>query len=236
MPSLEVDDLASRYYGPYYDLQSTVHQSIVSPRSDLRAFVPSHLSLCLNRIDLVHDPMRLPPLVMLAAIAGSRAMVLPVRTIAAVAGAVLSLSPGPSTPTTLSSPLPSSVLLAKEELPSLERCFNAVRRELGAEGESLRRLEQDIDRADFKDIILFTREYDAGFRGGVLKSAWKQMGDETKRRGIEVSNSFTFDLIALNKAARSADEAEARRCLGLVRQDLVDFLALEKNSSPSAQQ
>ena len=186
-------------------------------------------------------------LILLGILSFSRALLLPIKTAATLAGAMLSLHPmelpllppptGLSSSSTawstrgpskhFSSPMLSTVLLAKEELPSLERCFNAVRKELGREGESLRRLQEDIDRESYKDIILFTREYDAGFRGGVLKTAWKQMDGEAKRRGIEVSNSFTFDLIALNKAARVADKAEAARCLSLVRQDLVDFLALE---------
>jgi hypothetical protein len=126
-------------------------------------------------------------------------------------------------------------LLSKDDLPALDKCFNAVRKELSADGESLQRLKKDIVSHDYKDVIAFTREYDAGFRGGVLKSAWKQMGD-AKKRGIEVSNSFTFDLIALNKAARVEDEVEALRCLGLVRQDLVDFLALEPQATGTGKQ
>jgi hypothetical protein len=90
----------------------------------------------------------------------------------------------------------------------------------------LTRIQQDIDGGNWEDLKLFTREYDAGFRGGVLKSAWKQLGD-AKQKGIQVSNSFTFDLIALNKAARNADKDDAAARLAQVRQDLVDFLALE---------
>ena len=55
---------------------------------------------------------------------------------------------------------------------------------------------------------LFTREFDVGFRGGVLKNARKQFGLD-KQAGIAVPNPFTFDLIALNKAARSEDKDAA---------------------------
>ena len=67
--------------------------------------------------------------------------------------------------------------MAKTELPSLEKCFNAVRKELDPKlgGESLTRLQKDIDTEDWTDMKKFTREYDAGFRGGVLKSVWKQL-------------------------------------------------------------
>jgi hypothetical protein len=122
-----------------------------------------------------------------------------------------------------------------KDLPALEKCFNAVRKELDMKngGESLKRLEHDINEADWDDLKLFTREYDAGFRGGVLKSAWKQLGDQ-KKRGIEVSNSFTFDLIALNKAGRNNDKEDAFHRLDQIRQDLKDFLALEAAVSKEA--
>ena len=64
---------------------------------------------------------------------------------------------------------------AKDELPSLEKCFNAIQKELNSDGESLRRIDNDIITEDWNDLKLFTREYDAGFRGGVLKVAWKQL-------------------------------------------------------------
>jgi len=72
-----------------------------------------------------------------------------------------------------------SICYAKDNninvIPSLEKCFNAVEKELSNDGESLRRINQDIAVEDWNDLKLFTREYDAGFRGGVLKVAWKQL-------------------------------------------------------------
>ena len=128
----------------------------------------------------------------------------------------------------LSSQSVSLPVRAADDLPSLERCFNAVRKELDPKnGESLNRIKKDIDGSNWDDLKLFTREYDAGFRGGVLKSAWKQLGD-AKGKGIQVTNSFTFDLIALNKAARNEDKVDAYSRLEQVRQDLTDFLALEQ--------
>jgi hypothetical protein len=117
--------------------------------------------------------------------------------------------------------------VAKDALPSLDKCFNAVQKELSAkDGESLIRIKADIDSSDWNDLKLFSREYDAGFRGGVLKTAWKQLEGEQQKRGIEVTNSFTFDLIALNKAARKQDSEDARARLEQVRQDLKDFMEL----------
>ena len=119
------------------------------------------------------------------------------------------------------------VVQAKEELPSLEKCFAAVKRELDPkEGESLARLKKDIDSGDWTDIKAFTREYDAGFRGGVLKKSWKQLGDK-KADGIRISNSFTFDLIGLNQAARKEDKGEALKMLDAVRNDIMEFARLE---------
>ena len=116
---------------------------------------------------------------------------------------------------------------AKDELPSLERCFAAVKRELDPkEGVSLQRLKKDIDEGDWEDLKLFTREYDAGFRGGVLKKSWKQLGDR-KADGIRISNSFTFDLIGLNQAARKEDKEGALKMYEAVRNDIIEFAKLE---------
>ena len=128
---------------------------------------------------------------------------------------------------------PLTVAHSATELPSLEKCFNAVRKELDStQGESLTHIKNDIDGDKWDDLKLFTREYDAGFRGGVLKTAWKQLGD-SKQKGISITNSFTFDLIALNKAARTQDKADAYHRLDQITQDLKDFLALEKTVPPT---
>lgn len=129
---------------------------------------------------------------------------------------------------------PSTIAHSATELPSLEKCFNAVRKELDStQGESLTHIKNDIDQEKWDDLKLFTREYDAGFRGGVLKTAWKQLGD-SKQKGISITNSFTFDLIALNKAARTQDKVDAYHRLDQITQDLKDFLALEKTVPPAA--
>ena len=61
---------------------------------------------------------------------------------------------------------------AKSELPSLEKCFHAIEKELDPiNGESLIRLKNDIKKGDWDDMKLFTREYDAGFRGIYCMSA-----------------------------------------------------------------
>ena len=112
----------------------------------------------------------------------------------------------------------------------MSKCFAAIRAELDDAGtKSLSRLETDINTENWDDIKTWSREFDAGFRGGVLKSVWKQLDGDDKKRGIELSNSFTFDLIALNKAARIADKADALQRIASVRQDLADFLILDKS-------
>jgi len=125
------------------------------------------------------------------------------------------------------------VAMAKASLPELEKCFNAVRKELDPkQGKSLIRINDDIETENWDDLKLFTREYDAGFRGGVLKSAWKQLGP-AKQSGITISNSFTFDLIALNKAARTEDKEAARAMAEAIRNDLAEFLKLEPSATAS---
>jgi hypothetical protein len=122
--------------------------------------------------------------------------------------------------------VPLQPSLCAEEKPSLEKCFNAVRRELSSdEGQSLKRLKEDVFSKNWADVKSFTREYDAGFRGYVLKNAWSQITDDNlKRRGIEISNSFTFDLIALNKAARIEDPNEANKRLEQVGSRNLSFM------------
>jgi hypothetical protein len=117
---------------------------------------------------------------------------------------------------------------AKTELPSLEKCFNAVEKEVAPDGESITRLREDIKKGNWADVKAFSREYDSGFRGGVLKNAWKQLQGEEQKLGIEITNSFTFDLIALNKAARNEDTIEANTRLDQVKEDLKNFLKLRK--------
>ena len=80
---------------------------------------------------------------------------------------------------------------------------------------------------DWEDLKLFTREYDAGFRGGVLKSAWKQLEGENKKKGVDLSNAFTFDLIAINKAGREQNKENALIGLDSVIKDLTEFTKLE---------
>ena len=80
---------------------------------------------------------------------------------------------------------------------------------------------------NWDDLKLFTREYDAGFRGGVLKSAWKQLDGDNKKKGVDLSNAFTFDLIALNKAGREENKDKAFEALDRVVVDLTEFTKLE---------
>jgi hypothetical protein len=116
------------------------------------------------------------------------------------------------------------------ELPSLDKCFDVVRKELDSkEGESIIHIKTDIDEGKWDDLKLFSREYDTNFRGGILKSAWKQLGDN-QQKGIRVTNSFTTDLIALNKAAKTQDKDDAYHQLDKITKDLKDFLALEQLS------
>ena len=65
----------------------------------------------------------------------------------------------------LINPMPT-IVSAKSDLPALDKCFHAIEKELDpVNGESLNRLKNDIEKGDWDDMKLFTREYDAGFRG-----------------------------------------------------------------------
>eukprot|EP01038_Epipyxis_sp_PR26KG_P008064 gene8064-10924_t len=121
--------------------------------------------------------------------------------------------------------------IAADPLPSLDRCYTAILSELNSgKDTAIYRLETDINSENWEDLKLFTREYDAGFRGGVLKPAWKQMDSEKQKKAIEITNSFTFDLIALNKAGRVKDVSEARSRIEQIKTDLKDFIKLKEDS------
>lgn len=122
---------------------------------------------------------------------------------------------------------PVATLAAEDTVP-IERYFNAIRVEIDpVKGESLKRLKADIEEGRWDDVKAFTRQYDAGFRGTVLKGAWKSMEGEARNKGVQLSNAFTFDLIGLNKAARVGDREEALHRLDVIKEDLQAFLGLE---------
>jgi hypothetical protein len=120
--------------------------------------------------------------------------------------------------------------VAKAENYPMETCIKALNIEL-TERKSLNRIQNDIKEGKWDDLKLFTREYDAGLRGGIMKSAWKQMEGAKKDRGIEIANSFTFDLIGVNKAARKANTADATKYAAMTEQDVKDFYALIKDNT-----
>ena len=127
---------------------------------------------------------------------------------------------------TLISPLISH---ATENTRPLSECFNIIRNEIKS-SESLNRLNQDITNENWKDILSFTKEYEAGFRGGILKPAWKQLSGNLQEKGITLTNSFTYDLIGLNKAARIKDLPRANEMIANIKKDLVDFVKLDEQT------
>lgn len=122
-------------------------------------------------------------------------------------------------------------MFAKEAPPSIEKCLGAIKKELSPEGKLISQMVADIEKDDWEDLKVFSREYEAGFRGGVMKPAWKQLKGDDKKKGIEITNSFTFDLIALNKASRIADKEDALKRIDQIKDDLRNMESLLANNN-----
>jgi len=144
--------------------------------------------------------------------------------------AVLSLS---SITNIFSSRINPAVAADDGEIPSKEvvmQCFNNVRYELVDSQGGVSYMQGRIDTKDWVGLLEFTKSYDLELRKLRMGKAKKLLQDkDSKAKATEYANAVTFDLIGINRSSREGREnAElANRYLQQLREDLINFLALE---------
>jgi hypothetical protein len=90
---------------------------------------------------------------------------------------------------------------AADVLPLSER-FSIARAELDKKSTGLARLEGDVEAENWKDIVSFTKEYDAVMRKEVIASAGKAtQSTELKDKTKKIAESLMYDLIGMNKVS-----------------------------------
>eukprot|EP00614_Pseudopedinella_elastica_P025834 CAMPEP_0172616910 /NCGR_PEP_ID=MMETSP1068-20121228/68762_1 /TAXON_ID=35684 /ORGANISM="Pseudopedinella elastica, Strain CCMP716" /LENGTH=174 /DNA_ID=CAMNT_0013422531 /DNA_START=170 /DNA_END=694 /DNA_ORIENTATION=- len=122
-------------------------------------------------------------------------------------------------------------VLAKE-LPTVEvhEGFALVRKELESGG--VVELARMVEDEDWEQILEFTKLYDLSFRKLSLKQCANALTDKTAQdKANEIRSTITFDLIAVNKAARPQYRAVAKpaaeKAMEVLKADISQFLALE---------
>mmetsp|Transcript_16512 Transcript_16512/g.62794 ORF Transcript_16512/g.62794 Transcript_16512/m.62794 type:complete len:177 (-) Transcript_16512:1130-1660(-) len=125
--------------------------------------------------------------------------------------------------TSLGSLLAPESSLAKESALDRDELVRQVRQELKEGGVA--QIGQMIRDGDWDAIKAFTRGYDQTFRKGLMGDARKTL-ESNKDMAMVYRNGVTFDLIGINKAARSEDKDKALENYDLLVQDVEDFLKL----------
>ena len=122
---------------------------------------------------------------------------------------------------------------AKEELPitaeNIEKYFNDVRYELEDPEGGIPRIENALANRDWGFIKEFTKGYDLDLRKKKMGYARKMMTDsKMKDEALTLRNGVTFDLIAVNKAARVQDANACQEALQILKDDVKKFLAMKE--------
>jgi hypothetical protein len=132
--------------------------------------------------------------------------------------------------------LPSAPALAAEEevpLPTKELVINTfapIKYELLDPNGGVAIMQGRIDEQDFIGLMDFTRTYDLEMRKLRMGRAKKLLqSKELKEKATEFCNAVTFDLIGMNRSARTGQESveSANKYLQELRDDVKKFLELE---------
>ena len=119
----------------------------------------------------------------------------------------------------------------------VKAAFQDIKDELSTElpfsemgnGAGVPYLEGLINSSNWEEIKEFTKFYDGEFRKAKLGYVRKMImtDKDQKEKATLLSNSVTFDLIGINRAARKSDQSEALRYLGELKDDIQTFLEFE---------
>ena len=94
-------------------------------------------------------------------------------------------------------------------------------------------IHEAVSNRSYERLLEFTKVYDLSFRKGTLGDARKSLLSKSGRaEGTLITNAVTFDLIAINKAARKGgDGPAADAALARLDADVRDLLALESGDT-----
>lgn len=128
--------------------------------------------------------------------------------------------------------LPALAFGEKEKIEitkeSIATYFGEVRFELENPAGGVAHIGDALDANNWEEVKDFTRDYDLELRKKKMGFARKCMTDaKMKDDALALRNAVTFDLIAINKAARVEDMDSARKALQLVKNDVSEFLKFE---------
>lgn len=126
-------------------------------------------------------------------------------------------------------------VFAKEKEPStpqaLSDAFNKVKNELTSSSGGMSILTTMINNKEWENVKEFTKNYDLEFRKAMMGSARKLIPKDNNKQlradATQMCNNVTFDLIAVNKASRVEDIDAAIKALGILKNDISEFLDLE---------
>ena len=138
---------------------------------------------------------------------------------------------------TTSTIAPTSPAHAKEKGPppmSVKEAVDAVAYELRDPMGSVGRLQNALDDLDYAALLEQTKTMDQSLRKRVVGQAKYYWSDQN--RATQLSNAVTFDLIGINRNARSGQESRdgVRQYLDELRQDLSTILRYTEEAAASA--
>ncbi|CAB1111602.1 unnamed protein product [Ectocarpus sp. CCAP 1310/34] len=103
--------------------------------------------------------------------------------------------------------------------------FGSVKKATDLVLKDLKTLATD---GDWEQLMEQAKGYDQSIRKGLMGDVRKKMPKDIKADAMTYRNNITFDLIAINKAARVEDRPRAFEVLDILEADINGFLDLEK--------
>ncbi|CBN75243.1 expressed unknown protein [Ectocarpus siliculosus] len=103
--------------------------------------------------------------------------------------------------------------------------FGSVKKATDLVLKDLKTLATD---GDWEQLMEQAKGYDQSIRKGLMGDVRKKMPKEIKGDAMTYRNNITFDLIAINKAARVEDRPRTFEVLDILEADINGFLNLQK--------
>eukprot|EP00903_Cladosiphon_okamuranus_P014167 g13166.t1 len=122
-------------------------------------------------------------------------------------------------------PSPASAKQAEAPPVNWKDEFGSVKEATDLVLSDLRNL---TNKGEWGELMEQAKGYDQSIRKGLMGNVRKKMPKELKGDAMTYRNNVTFDLIAVNKAARVEDKSKALEVLDILESDIKDFLNLEK--------